>query len=101
MYNEMIGDYVSHWRQVYRMLNYRPAVVAERDFVGVDMELAVVTSDDYAGTRYSSQPIPGHSFILRLVDGVWLIRAQSRRLPYSGWPPTEEEIPGLKIDGNR
>lgn len=93
LFEPMIRDYIAHWREVYRDLDYRPALVMTPDLAGVDLEVVSVTSDHYAGTKAAGESAPGHTFLTRWVDGQWKIAAHSRRIPVPGWPPTEEEIP--------
>lgn len=95
-FSKMLRDLVNHWRQVYRDLNYEPALIDATDLVGPDMELVMFTSDEFAGGPYSAgDRIPAHSFVTHYIDGGWKISATARRLPVPGWPPTEQAIAGL------
>jgi len=99
-FEDMLGAYVEHWRGVYADLKCKPClVVGINELVGVDMEMVVVTSEEYVGEYPDPLPgVPAHTFLTRLIDDEWFIAANSRRLPRPGWPPTEEKIPGLFDD---
>ncbi|MCA0295236.1 MAG: hypothetical protein LCH96_07995 [Actinobacteria bacterium] len=94
-FGQMLEDLTEQWRHVYRDLNYEPAIIAASDLVGPDMELVMVTSDEFAGDYPAGARIPAHSFITHYVGREWKIAATSRRLPLPGWPPTEQVIEGL------
>ena len=96
----MLSVYVEHWRGVYADLKCKPClVVGANELVGIYMEMVIVTSEEYVGEYPDPHPgVPGHTFLTRLIDDEWFIAANSRRLPRPGWPPTEEEIPGLFPD---
>ncbi|QFZ22736.1 hypothetical protein [Saccharothrix syringae] len=96
----MLDWYIAHWRRVYDMLAGDFGVFGAPTLVGVDMELVVLVESQHVGyVEAGGPPMAGHSFIVKLRDNDWVIAALSRRLPVPGWPPTEEEIPGLGLDG--
>jgi hypothetical protein len=97
-FSELFQALRAHWRNSYGPLGGEPCLVGMSDVVGMDMELTAFTSNEYVGEAPDEFPV--HCFITRLVDGEWRIAALSRRLPVPGWPPTEEIVPGLRIDGN-
>jgi hypothetical protein len=94
----MMEQHVNHWRQVYASLAAGVAYLGGPEIVGPNMEFVALFEPYYAGEP--DEPTPGHSFIVRHVNGEWLIAANARRLPVPGWPPSEETIPGLRADGN-
>jgi hypothetical protein len=94
---KLLADVAQHMREVYADLGDAPALVDVTDLVGVDMELVVVTSEEFAGDYPAGAQIPVHCFVTRLIDGGWRIAANARRLPVPGWPPTEVPIAGLSI----
>lgn len=94
---QMLADTITQMREVYADLDGRPALVDVTDLVGVDMELVVLTSDEFAGNYPAGARIPAHCFITRLVEGEWRIAATARRIPIPGWPPTEDTVPGLSV----
>ena len=92
---------VAHYQDVYRTIDGKPCLVGATETVGVDLELVLFSSEEYVGTVEAGDQIYGHSFITRLVgEGEWVIAANARRLPVPGWPPTEQNLPGLLIDGS-
>lgn len=92
---------VTHYQQVYRAIDGRPCLVGTTETVGLDLELIAFSSEDHVGSYEPGEPFPAHSFITRHVgEGEWVIAANARRMPVPGWPPTEQELPGLLIDGN-
>ncbi|WP_239404991.1 hypothetical protein [Frankia sp. Cj3] len=97
-FDEMLAAFVDHWRHVYRGLRKGVGLLRWTMLVGANMELVVLTSSKYIGAQ-GSRKIPGHSFVTHLDGDDWLIAATARRLPVPGWPPSEETIPGLEIDG--
>jgi hypothetical protein len=96
-FNSMLGALVEHWRGVYVALNGELGILHQINIVGVDMELVVLTGPEHIG--YVQGPMPAHCFVVRFEDDEWKIAALARRLPVPGWPPTEQVIPGLGIDG--
>jgi hypothetical protein len=92
---------VAHYQDVYSAIDGKPCLVGTTETVGVDLELIVFSCEEYVGSYGPRDQIPAHSFITRLIDeGEWVIAANARRLPVPGWPPTEQTLPGLRIDGN-
>jgi hypothetical protein len=87
LFREITTDY----RDIYKDIDGSPALLEHTDLVGVDLELVVVTSNEYAGEYPAGARIPVNSFITRLVGGSWRIAARGRRLPIPGWPPTETD----------
>jgi hypothetical protein len=98
-FDSMMGDLVDHWRKVYVALRDEIGILHHINIVGVDMELVVLTGPEHIGPAQGEAPIPAHCFVVRFEDDEWRIAALARRLPVPGWPPTEEIIPGLSIDG--
>ena len=100
LFEEFYSWLVAGYQNVYSDIDGRPCLVGTTETVGVDLELVVSTSEEYVGSYSLGGSIPAHSFITRHVsDGNWGIAANARRLPVPGWPPTEQVIPGLLIDG--
>jgi hypothetical protein len=97
-FQNMMEQTVANWREVYSTLANGVAYLANPEPVGPDLEYLALLEPLYAGAI--DQPTPAHSFIVRRVDGEWLIAATARRLPVPGWPPSEQVIPGLRADGN-
>jgi predicted nucleic acid-binding protein len=92
---------VEHCQDVYGAIDGKPCLVGTTETVGVDLELIVFSSEKYVGSYAPGEQIPAHSFITRHVgEGEWVIAANARRMPVPGWPPTEQVLPGLLIDGN-
>ncbi len=92
---------VAHYQSVYRAIDGKPCLVDTTETVGVDLELIAFASEEYAGSYGPGEAILVHSFITRHVgEGEWVIAANARRMPVPGWPPTEQVLPGLLIDGN-
>jgi predicted nucleic acid-binding protein len=92
---------IAHYQNVYRDIGGKPCLVGTSETVGLDLELIAFTSEEYVGSYAPGEPFPAHSFITRHVSGhKWVIAANARRMPVPGWPPTEQELPGLLIDGN-
>jgi hypothetical protein len=96
-FNLMLEALTEHWRRVYTALSGEIGVLHQINIVGVDMELVVLTGPEYIGLAQG--PIPAHCFVVRFEDDEWRIAALARRLPVPGWPPTEQVIPGLGVDG--
>jgi hypothetical protein len=96
-FDTMLDDLIVSWRSAYEMIREDFGVWCDTTFVGVDMELVVLTSPEHSGYHPAGAAIPAHSFITRLRGHEWKIAALARRLPVPGWPPTEETIPGLGI----
>lgn len=96
--SKLLADTSAHMREVYSDLGEAPALVDVTDLVGMDMELVVITSEDFVGDYPAGAQIPVHCFVTKLTDGEWRIAANARRMPVPGWPPTENSIPGLAID---
>ena len=92
---------VSHYQRSYRAIDGKPCLVGATETVGVDLELISFSSEEYVGTYEAGKPFPARTFITRHVgQGKWVIAANARRLPVPGWPPGEQILPGLLIDGN-
>jgi predicted nucleic acid-binding protein len=92
---------VAHYQNVYSAIDGKPCLVGATETVGVDLELIGFASEEYVGSYEAGQPFPAHTFITRHVgEGKWVIAANARRMPVPGWPPTEQVLPGLLIDGN-
>ena len=92
---------VAHYQDVYRDIDGKPCLVGTTEAVGVDLELIAFSSEEHVGTYPPGEPLPAHSFITRHRCGEdWVIAANARRMPVPGWPPSEQELPGLLIDGN-
>lgn len=98
LFAQMLADTITQMRSVYADLDGRPALVGVTDLVALDMELVVLTSNEFAGDYPGGASIPAHCFITRLVEGEWRIAATARRIPIPGWPPTEAIVPGLSVD---
>jgi hypothetical protein len=96
-FNLMLGALVEHWRRVYVALSGEIGILDQINVVGVDMELVVLTAPEHIG--HVQGPMPVHCFVVRFEDDEWRIAALARRLPVPGWPPTEQVIPGLGVDG--
>jgi len=96
-FNLMLEALVEHWRRVYVALSGEIGILQQTNIVGVDMELVVLTGPEYIGPVRG--PMPAHCFVVRFEDDEWRIAALARRLPVPGWPPTEQVIPGLGVDG--
>jgi predicted nucleic acid-binding protein len=92
---------VVHYQNVYRDIGGKPCLVGTSETVGVDLELIAFSSEEWVGTYAPGEPFAAHSFITRHVGGDdWVIAANARRMPVPGWPPTEQVLPGLLIDGD-
>lgn len=92
---------VAHHQHVYRDIDGKPCLVGTTETVGLDLELISFTFEAYVGSYEEGGAIPAHSFITRHIgEGKWVIAAKARRMPVPGWPPTEQVLPGLLIDGN-
>jgi len=98
-FDAMIEALIQHWQNVYVALREEIGILRQTDIVGVDMELIVLTGPEYIGEARTNISIPAHCFVVRYEDEEWRIAALARRLPVPGWPPTEEVIPGLGVDG--
>lgn len=96
---QMLEEFVQQWRSVYSAVSAGFGVLAHTELVGPDMELVVITAPEHIGRIEAGVGIPGHSFVVRLAPQGWVIAALARRLPVPGWPPTEQHIEGLSIDG--
>lgn len=92
---------VAHYQYVYKAIDGNPCIVGTTETVGVDLELVAFSSEEHVGSYGPGQSVPAHSFITRHVgEDQWVIAANARRLPVPGWPPTEQALPGLLVDGN-
>jgi len=92
---------VAHYQHVYRAIGGKPCLVGATEIVGVDLELVAFASEEHAKAYKAGQPLLAHTFITRYVGGnKWVIAANARRLPVPGWPPIEQVLPGLLIDGD-
>lgn len=101
LFEQFYGWLVAHFQDVYRDIDGKPCLVGTTETVGVDFELIAFSSEDHVGTYAPGEPFPAHSFITRHVGGEdWVIAANARRMPVPGWPPTEQTLPGLLIDGH-
>jgi predicted nucleic acid-binding protein len=101
LFDEFYGWLVAHYQHVYRAIDGKPCLVGATETVGVDLELIMFASEEHVGPYEAGVPLPVHTFITRHVgDGQWVIAANARRMPVPGWPPTEQVLPGLLIDGN-
>jgi predicted nucleic acid-binding protein len=101
LFEQFYSWLVAHYQNVYSAIDGKPCLVGTTETVGVDLELIAFSSEEYVGSYKAREPFPAHSFITRHVgEGEWVIAANARRLPVPGWPPTEQVIPGLLIDGN-
>lgn len=98
-FDAMIDSLVQRWQNVYIALRDDIGVLRRTSIVGVDMELIILTGPEYIGEARTNVTIPAHCFVVRYEDEEWRIAALARRLPVPGWPPTEEVIPGLGVDG--
>jgi len=88
-------------QSVYSAVDGKPCLVGTTETVGVDLELIVFSSEEHVGPYEPGEPLAAHSFITRHVgEGEWVIAANARRMPVPGWPPTEQTLSGLLIDGN-
>jgi hypothetical protein len=99
LFDAMLSDLVVHWRAVYRALKEGSGLSDRTRLVGAGMELVVLTDPEHVGVIEADTAIPAHCFITRLEADTWLIAALARRLPVPGWPPREEVVLGLGIDG--
>jgi hypothetical protein len=90
-FRDMFQGAVAHWLDVYDDLAGAPALVDITDLVDIDMELVIVTGNEYAGDYEAETQIPVHAFITQLVENRWRIAALGRRLAVPGWPPTETD----------
>jgi hypothetical protein len=100
-FDDFYAALVAHYQKVYGHINGRPCLAGLTEAIGVDMELVAVSSEEFVGSHDGEVGVPAHSFITRhLGDDRWVIAANARRLPVPGWPPTEQVLPGLQIDGN-
>ena len=101
LFNTFYVDLVAWLRHVYADIDGKPALVGHTETVGVGLELIVFTNDEVAANYDGQGPLPAHAFITRHQgQGDWLIAANARRLPVPGWPPSEQSIPSLQIDGD-
>ncbi len=101
MFEQFYSWLVARYQSVYRAVDGKPCLVGTTEAVGVDLELIAFSSEGYVGSYGPGEPLPAHSFITRHVgEGEWVIAANARRMPVPGWPPTEQVLPGLLIDGN-
>ena len=101
LFEEFYHWLVAHYQHVYRAIDGKPCLVGATETVGVDLELVMFASEEHVGPYEAGVPLPVHTFITRHVgDGKWVIAANARRMPVPGWPPTEQVLPGLLIDGN-
>lgn len=97
-FESMINALIQHWQHVYAALREEIGILQQSHIVGVDMELIVLTGPEYIG-EVQAGSVSAHCFVVRYEDEEWRIAALARRLPVPGWPPREEVIPGLSIDG--
>jgi predicted nucleic acid-binding protein len=101
LFERFYSSLVAHYQYVYSAIDGKPCIVGTTETVGVDLELIAFGSEEYVGSYGPGESFPAHSFITRHVgEGEWVIAANARRLPVPGWPPTEQVLPGLLIDGN-
>lgn len=101
LFETLFADLVAHFHHAYRDIDGKPALVGHTETVGVGLELIVFTTDEVGEAYNGEGPLPAHTFITRhLGDNEWVIAANARRLPLPGWPPSEQTIPGLEIDGH-
>lgn len=101
LFEEFYRWLVAHYQHVYGAIDGKPCLVGATETVGVDLELVMFASEEHVGPYEAGVPLPAHTFITRHIgDGTWVIAANARRMPVPGWPPTEEVLPGLLIDGN-
>lgn len=101
LFDDMFAALFVHLQNVYRDVDGKPCLVGMSETVGPDLELIAFSSEEFVGTHDGDKGVPVHSFITRHLGGdEWVIAANARRLPIPGWPPTEQTLPGLLIDGN-
>lgn len=101
LFGQFYRSLVAHYQDVYRDIGGQPCLVGTTETVGIDLELIVFSSEDHVGTYAPGESFPTHSFITRHTGGEdWVIAANARRMPLPGWPPSEQALPGLLIDGN-
>ncbi len=97
-FGDMLAVLAEHWRSVYTTLRHGAGLRKAVNVVGADMELVVMTAPERIGCYPDDATIPVHSFVTRLEADDWVIAALARRLPVPGWPPSEQNVPGLEID---
>ena len=103
LFDEFYDWLIAHYQHVYREIDGKPCLVGATETIGVDLELVMFASEEHVGPYEAGTPLPVHTSITRHVgdrDGEWGIAANARRMPVPGWPPTEQVLPGLLIDGN-
>lgn len=101
LFDEFYRSLVAHYQGVYSAVDGKPCLVGTTETVGVDLELIMFSSEEHVGPYEPGEPLAAHSFITRHVgEGGWVIAANARRMPVPGWPPTEQTLSGLLIDGN-
>jgi predicted nucleic acid-binding protein len=101
LFGEFFTALVAHYKEVYSAVDGKPCLVGTTETIGVDLELVMFTSEEHVGPYEAGEAFSAHSFITRHVgNGEWVIAANARRIPVPGWPPTEQVLPGLLIDGN-
>jgi len=101
MFEQFYSWLVARYQDVYRAVDGKPCMVGTTEAIGVDLELIAFSSEEYVGSYGPGESLPAHSFITRHVgEDEWVIAANARRMPVPGWPPTEQVLPGLLIDGN-
>lgn len=101
LFAEFYDWLIARYQHVYREIDGKPCLVGATETVGVDLELVMFASEEHVGPYEAGKPLPVHTFITRHAgNGVWVIAANARRMPVPGWPPTEQVLPGLLIDGN-
>ncbi|HEY2296142.1 MAG TPA: hypothetical protein VGH43_00325 [Jatrophihabitans sp.] len=101
LFAQFYRSLVAHYQTVYSDIGGKPCLVGTSETVGPELELIAFSSEEHVGTYGPGEPFPAHTFITRHVGGdAWLIAANARRMPVPGWPPTEQELPGLLIDDN-
>ncbi|SBW22924.1 hypothetical protein FDG2_3315 [Candidatus Protofrankia californiensis] len=97
-FGEMLAALAEHWRSVYSTLRHDAGLLKAVNVAGAGMELVVMTAPEHIGRYPEGATIPAHSFVTRLEADEWVIAALARRLPVPGWPPSEQNVPGLEID---
>jgi predicted nucleic acid-binding protein len=101
LFEEFYRWLVAHYQHVYRAIDGKPCLVGATETGGLDLELVMFASEEHAGPYEAGVSLPVHTFITRHVgDGEWVIAANARRMPVPGWPPTEQVLPRVLIDGN-
>ena len=91
----MLADLTEHWQSVYTRLQDGVGVLQRTEIAGANLELVVLTALEDAGPVTAGVGFLAHQFITRCTGDDWVIAGTARRLPVPGWPPSEDEIPGL------